>query len=182
MAHPLTMITQRRVRPAAKNEFDKALHALIRASLEFPGQLGVHVLSPADAASCDYAIIRKFADAAAQARFYESSLYRDWQRRVMPMVEGAPDVRLLEGLESWFSLPNAAAPAQWKMAVLTFFASYPTILLLVALLDPFIGREPPWAQTFVVVALLVPLLTWSIMPAITRVFRGWLYPQSPAKA
>lgn len=179
MSQPMTMITRRRVRPAARVAFEEALHELIQASLQCPGQLGVHVVTPADLSSCEYAIIRKFTDAAAQARFYESALYRDWQLRVAPMVEGEPDVRMLEGLESWFSLPNetALAPDEWKMALLTFLASYPAILLLDALLDPVIGRWPTWAHTFVVVGLLVPLLTWTIMPRLTRRCRRWLYPR-----
>lgn len=49
------------------------------------------------------------------------------------------------------------------------------------LLAPVRSRLPPWSATLLTVCVLSALVTWAIMPALTRLFRRWLYPSLAAE-
>jgi hypothetical protein len=67
------------------------------------------------------------------------------------------------------------APKKWKMAVLVWIAIYPTITLLLALLgDQFAQVSPLPLRTFVITIIVVPLMVFSIMPAMQRLLSNWL--------
>lgn len=67
------------------------------------------------------------------------------------------------------------APKKWKMAVLVWIAIYPTITLLLALLgDQFALIAPLPLRTFVLTIIVVPLMVFSIMPAMQRLLSNWL--------
>lgn len=66
-------------------------------------------------------------------------------------------------------------PKKWKMAVLVWLAIYPTITILYA----FFGRyfeliTPMPLRTLATTAVLVPLMVFSIMPALQKLFQQWL--------
>jgi hypothetical protein len=52
--------------------------------------------------------------------------------------------------------------------------AYPTILLLLSLLDPIIGQLPLYARAAVLVPLMVSILTYIVMPLLTRALAAWL--------
>lgn len=65
-------------------------------------------------------------------------------------------------------------PPRWKMAVLTWLALYPTLLLLTPLVAGYVEPLPPPMRTLVVTALVVPLMSFLLVPTLVRVFAGWL--------
>jgi antibiotic biosynthesis monooxygenase (ABM) superfamily enzyme len=80
------------------------------------------------------------------------------------------------GLETWFALPGspaaAVAPPKWKMALVTWCALLPQIVVLSFV----VPRSLPFLVGVAVsTAVPVCMLTWVIMPALTRALRGWLY-------
>jgi antibiotic biosynthesis monooxygenase (ABM) superfamily enzyme len=91
----------------------------------------------------------------------------------------------LHGLETWFALPErtgVAAPSRAKVWLLTWLAVFPVILAVRLALRPLdLDRWPMAAQAFVLSGLLVPLITFVVMPAVTRLFANWLYPGIAAK-
>ena len=54
---------------------------------------------------------------------------------------------------------------------------YPLVLLLNALLQPLIGSWPSALRVLVSLVISVPLMVWVVMPQLTRLFFGWLYPE-----
>jgi hypothetical protein len=83
------------------------------------------------------------------------------------------------GLESWFTLPGGAMRPlpQWKMAIATFFGVFPVVMML----NPTLGAVTrTWhflPRNVVFVACVVCLLTWLVMPFITRLLHPWLRPE-----
>lgn len=170
----------RRVRPGCEAEFQAALREFLTASLAHEGVLGVHMLTPAPAsAGGEYGILRSFADAAERDAFYRSPLYAAWLERVAPLTDGDCARRELSGLEAWFrgSGPSALPP-RWKMATATLIGVYPTSLVLsltvaeVAHDWPFLLRNLAFAMS------MVGLLTWLVMPRVTRALHGWLHAEA----
>jgi antibiotic biosynthesis monooxygenase (ABM) superfamily enzyme len=83
------------------------------------------------------------------------------------------------GLESWFTLPGAPGtppPPPYKMAVLTWVTIFPLITAVVVALRPLLRGLPLVLNLGITTAIMVPLMTWVVMPRVTRLLRGWLYP------
>jgi antibiotic biosynthesis monooxygenase (ABM) superfamily enzyme len=180
MAEPVTVCISRMVKPGCEEAFEEALRAFVQRSLTLPGQLGVHIMRPAQGSgSRQYGVVRKFADRDALAAFRASPLYEEWQRTALELTEGDAGVEELAGLESWFTVPGAPLRPlpKWKMALVTLVGVYPTSLLLGQTLG-YLTRD--WhflLGTFAFAAAMVALLTWAVMPLLTRLLRGWLHPK-----
>ena len=66
------------------------------------------------------------------------------------------------------------ASTRYKLAVVTWVGAYAVITAALAVLGPTISRWPLPLRTLALSALMVAVLTWLVMPALTRLFRGWL--------
>jgi antibiotic biosynthesis monooxygenase (ABM) superfamily enzyme len=65
-------------------------------------------------------------------------------------------------------------PPRWKLAIVTWFALFPSLLVVSYALAPFVERWPRALQLLMTSAILVPLMTWILLPAMTRAARPWL--------
>lgn len=66
-------------------------------------------------------------------------------------------------------------PPRWKMAIVTWIAIYPIITVLLLMLGPILlGSLPIPVVTLVLSVTLVVLMTFIVMPLLTRAFRPWL--------
>jgi len=101
-----------------------------------------------------------------------------WLARAEPHVAGPMRTQVLTGLESWFTLPAqpGAPPPAYKMAVLTWAAIFPLITPMVVASAPLIGPLPLARRLAVTTLVTVSLMTWVVMPRLTRLLRRWLYP------
>jgi antibiotic biosynthesis monooxygenase (ABM) superfamily enzyme len=86
--------------------------------------------------------------------------------------------RFLTGLESWFTLPDRPGtppPPPYKMAVLTWITIFPLITVVVLALDPLLDQLTLIPRLAVTTAATVPIMTWLVMPRMTRLFHRWLF-------
>ena len=174
----VTVSITRTAKPGCENEFEQALHNFVQHSLTLPGQLGVHIMRPAPGSgSREYGIIRKFASRDSLNEFRTSPQYLEWNQLAVELTEGAGRVEELTGLESWFTLPGAPLRAlpKWKMAIATFLGVFPVAATLNLTLGPAIHSWPFILRSTVFNACMVSLLTWLVMPLITRALHGWLH-------
>jgi uncharacterized protein len=65
-------------------------------------------------------------------------------------------------------------PPRYKLALITWLGAYGVITLILEVLGPAIAGWPLPARTLLISALMVPTLTWVIVPALARLFRPWL--------
>ncbi len=119
-------------------------------------------------------ILRTFADEAERDAFYQSALFQDWEAYASTLTE-EPVYRPLTGLEAWFR--NPVPPPRWKMAVVTFCGVLPTSVFLSYTLGALLRDAPTLLRLGTVAAAMVGLLTWVVMPFMTRIFRTWLRPE-----
>ncbi|MES2626156.1 MAG: antibiotic biosynthesis monooxygenase [Pseudomonadota bacterium] len=178
---PVTLSTVRIVRSGCEVDFEKALHDFVQRSLQLPGQLGVHIMRPAPGSeSREYGIIRKFADRDSLQNFRSSALYGEWSTLVKGLTDGDARAEELSGLESWFTLPGAALQPlpKWKMASVTFIGVYPISTILGQLLGPLTSEWHFLVRNVLISGCIVVLLTWLVMPLLTRALHGWLHKNS----
>ena len=75
-----------------------------------------------------------------------------------------------------------AAPPRYKLALLSWAGAYGLITLILWLLDPAMAGWPLVLRTLLISVLMAGALTWVVLPALTRVFRGWLLAAKPVRA
>ena len=66
------------------------------------------------------------------------------------------------------------APPRYKLAVLSWAGAYGLITLILWLLGPAMAGWPLMLRTLLISVLMAGALTWVVLPALTRLFRGWL--------
>jgi uncharacterized protein len=172
----------RHVKPGSEAGFEEAVRGVILAARTFPGYVGGEVLYPTTKRGA-WQLILRFDTLVHLQEWEESPICQGWIARADALTIGAPKVLSVNGLEAWFALPevpNMLPPPKWKTAIVSAIGIYPMISLMPTLLQPITNGLPTWLATLVRVAIMMPLMTWVIMPQITRLFKLWLYP-SPTK-
>lgn len=173
---PMTVLVARQVLPDHRAAFEAALRDLTEAAITFPGHLGVSVFRPA-AGENEYRILFKFdrrsrldawrADPATEALIAKAD----------DLTEGAARIDTLTGLETWFTAPPGhKPPPRPKMAVVTWAALFPLVSVLLTVLQPALQRVPFLLGTLLVTGLVTLLMTYVVMPRMTRLLRRWLFP------
>jgi hypothetical protein len=176
---PVTTTVTRRVKPGHEPFYDQFLEGIIAAASQFPGHLGVEVFRPESAAAGEYRIVYRFDTGEHLRAWLDSDERAAWVERAEPHVIGPMRTRFMTGLETWFTLPdrpNAPPPPAYKMALLTWITIFPLITLVVIALDPLLEKLDLVPRLAVTTVVTVPIMTWLVMPRITRLLRSWLYP------
>ena len=178
---PVTYIIRRRVKTDCQTEFELWLTGINQVALKFDGHLGVNVIRPSDATAGDYVIIWRFASYANLKKWEDSTVRKDWLDKSWHLSTGLPRIQKLTGLEFWFTPPSGAAatapPPKHKMAVVVMLALYPLLMILHLLLNPVFVLVPlPYPlQLLITVIIAVLIMTFFLMPFMTRLFAKWLY-------
>src|SRR5215471_17106644 len=178
-AGPVTATVTRRVKPGHEAAYEEFLAGIGGAARAFPGYLGEEVFRPAGGAGGEYRIVYRFDSPARLRDWLDSGERAAWLDRAEPHVAGPMRTQYLTGLESWFTLPTrpgAPPPPACKMAVLTWVTIFPLITLVVVVSAPLIGSLPIVPRLAVTTLVTVSLMTWAVMPRVTRLMRRWLYP------
>src|ERR1041384_2383037 len=172
---PIHVAITRRVKPGHEAEFQQALREFFQSSFRHEGVLGASLLLPLPGSdSREIGILRTFASEAERDAFYDSPMFKSWEQRARTLTEGEPVYRQLHGLEAWFRSPHEPPP-RWKMAVATFVGVFPVAMTLNLTLGPAIQSWHFIPKNAVFNACVVALLTWVVMPVVTRLLRGWLH-------
>jgi antibiotic biosynthesis monooxygenase (ABM) superfamily enzyme len=203
----VTVVTTFHVRPGREAELETFFDDIGRAVSRFPGYLGRRIIRPKTAAEVlgapayrevpetrtqfetdaehdlpEYVSVFRFDSYPHLRAWLGSAERRDRLEAVRPLLldEERKDT-VLTGLERWFTLPWAPdlpPPPRIKMVTLTILAAYLLGYVIVVLLGPWLTPLPMPLRAFVMTALMVFLLTWVVMPRMTRLFRHWLYPST----
>jgi len=175
---PIHIAITRRVRPGCETQFQQALREFFQASFAHGGVLGVTMIVPPPGAdSREFGILRTFADETDRDDFYSSPIFKAWEKKCEPLTESNSwTYRQLHGLEAWFRSPHNPPP-RWKMAVATVLGVYPASLLLSVTVGDAVHTWPLLARSLVFAVGMVALLTWVVMPLVTRLLNRWLHAQ-----
>ncbi|MEB3336766.1 MAG: antibiotic biosynthesis monooxygenase [Leptolyngbyaceae bacterium] len=178
----VTVVVSRRVKPGREAEFEEFLASVSAACMKFEGALGINIFRPASADDPEYRIIFKF-DRISNLRHWEQSEERQrWFAQAEALTQSPPQIQVLTGLETWFTLPGQATispPPRYKMALVTWMAVFPLISLISLGLGSVLNSLPTVLRSLVVTGIAIPVMTYLLMPQMTRLFAGWLYAHLP---
>lgn len=180
--HLVTLAVQHEVSPVRRSAFGPIVREMAKAAAECPGYVAAQVTEPETSDGTTWHVSVGFEDEASLAAWRATPEWARLSKEAEALTLGAPRVEQVNGLESWFQLPSrsgTAPPPKWKTAIVSGIGIYPLLLILPSAMAPIGQILPSWLATAIGVALMSPLITWVVMPTVTRIFRGWLYSGGP---
>jgi uncharacterized protein len=178
---PVTTVITHLVKPGQESSYEKWIQDISAVARQFEGHCGVSIIRPQDFTNPEYVILLRFDCYDHLKQWMESDIRQRWIDKAKPLVQKDQNVQVLTGLETWFTLPSQPLkrpPARYKITILSAFAVYILSILLSYLLAPVLSRLPLLLRSFITSALIVTLLTYVVMPRVTRLFYKWLYPKT----
>ncbi len=183
---PVTVIVKRIAKKNKIKEFEEWLSGISKEVSRQEGSMGIDIIRPTDKESKpEYVIIFRFNNYDNLTKWENSSIRNKWLQKGRELVQADPDVQKLTGLEFWFTpyskkssdLVPLISPPRYKMVIVTI----PVISLLLLTLVPqihFITEmlSIPYSIRFVIaITITVILMTYLIMPLLTKLLRPWLF-------
>ena len=186
---PVTLVISEVVEPSQVNAYEAWTKGINHDARQFEGFLGVEIICPRDHDHPEYVVIVKFESYDRLRCWLISPTYRDWMDRSYGLIAARSQQHLPNGLELWFTLPQARSsaraplppPPYYKQVVLGVLAVYPLILLANRLLGPLLMGLPSLLGLFISVIFVSALLTYPVMPWLSKGLEFWLYPKARRK-
>lgn len=173
---PVTTSIIRRVIPGRDEAYEAWLTGITADAVQFAGHMGVNIIRPGGD-SRRYVSIFRFDSFEHSQAWENSAIRQQWLSRLDGIVEGEDEIRKSTGLEFWFSLPElpAAHPSPHKMALVLLIVVFFLVLLINHVLAPIAADWPSVVQVFLSVFCQVMLMTYLVMPRVTRLLKPWLF-------
>jgi hypothetical protein len=172
---PVTVVLSRRPKPGYEAQLGDWLRGVLAVASTFRGFLDVEVVTPDQPDTNEFVVVFRWATKRDFERWHASVERARWLRQVEGMSD-EPVVQTISGLESWFARDGGpVSPPRWKMALVTFGVIWVLATALAFAAGPLLDRLALPARTAFTTAVLVPLLTWVVMPRVTKAMSGWLY-------
>lgn len=170
----VTAIMSQHIRPEDIEAFRKAEGLIALTMSAFAGFISLEHSEPVPGVQDDYIVAFTFASRADLDRWLQSDARRDVLQLVEPFIEGERTLNVVRGFGGWFVAKDEQGPPRWKQAVTVLIALYPTTLTL-GYLQNVVAPDVPWVPAlFVSNVLGIAILTWLLMPVVTRLLRDWL--------
>lgn len=170
----VTTIVSRQVKPGCEARFEAWVRGVVQEMLPYPGYLGMNIIRPHDHTHPEYVLIFRFDSYTHMKAWQESATRRDWLERVQPLIEGDTHIEHQTGLEYWFTPADAPTmPPRYKQAVLSWLALCPLVFIVSQALAVVV--MPLFLRIVIQTAILIFLMTYVVMPRVTRLFGRWLF-------
>ncbi len=174
----VTVIVSRRVKLGREKEFEEWAAGISLEAQNFEGYLGTKNIKPSKNSNSNSVVIIKFNRYKNLKKWEDSPIRAKWIEKAINFTEGDVQVQKLTGLEYWFTLPKTplqTPPPRYKMAIVTFVALFPTINFVNLVLNPLSGFLHGTFNMAISVIVTVILMTYVVMPLMTRLFASWLF-------
>ena len=189
---PITVIVTRTAKRGKIKEFEDWMDGIVHESLKFEGHLGVDVIRPVEQSKPEYVIIFRFNTLDNLLKWERSQVRKEWLEKSKDVVEGEDKVQKMTGLEFWFT-PSSAhqtqhetnnneasgqpvnLPPRYKMAIVTAGIVFVLLNTLIPQIEQLTAPLPLVLSSLLGVIIMVFLMTYLIMPSVTRLLKPWLY-------
>jgi hypothetical protein len=183
VGEPVTVLIRRKVRSGCESRYEAWLQALQAEARTLQGYLGVTTQRPGDSGPREYVSAVRFDSLASLRAFETSEMRARYLREVAPLVESDAIWEEITGLELWFSAPPGTVvpqPSRGRMALVMIGVVFTLVLVIGTGVNTLFATLPfatPYPlRLLVTISIEVVLMTWWVMPWITRRLAGWIYP------
>ena len=170
----VSVLMVRKIKPGCESRFWSLESEIEAAVSRCAGFLGVSHL-PTAGGSNEYMTVLQFDSVANLSRWQDSSDRRKLLEQADALVQGDVRRRSVSGLEGLFDAAPLPQPRRYKMTLLLIVVILTMLLLLRPLVALALGDIAPTLQMAATVVVQVVLMTYWVMPGLTRLLRGWLY-------
>jgi uncharacterized protein len=178
---PVTVVVKRRVRAGHEGAYESWLARLVQDASALPGYLGTNIHRPPAGGGNEYTSVFRFDSVESLRVFEESDLRRRALGEVIDHVEADATWEKLTGLEFWFTPPAGTVvpqPSRFRMALVMIAIVYGLVLSIGKLVALALGDAPMAARLLVTIAIEIFLMTYVLMPRITRLLARFIYPKT----
>jgi hypothetical protein len=175
----VTVVVRRLVKPERQLQFEEWAKGVIAEAGKFPGHMGATLLTPALTGGSENLLVFRFDTEPHLAAWNQSAAKTEWLGKIADSVVGDAEARSATGLEYWFHLPGvrvSGAPPRVRMAFATFLGILPLTLAAALYLPAPLLKLPVALRVGVVSAVIVIMMTYVVMPLLTRMLKRWLFP------
>jgi antibiotic biosynthesis monooxygenase (ABM) superfamily enzyme len=175
----VTIVVSHPVGPADQKEFLAWQGRVTDAERQFPGFRGAELFRPVPGVQDEWTALYRYDSDEHASAWLESEERRQLLREGERFREFRLQ-RISSPFGSWFAPPDGdeepAGPPNWKTALSVLVGLYPTVVLLTLAISEIWPRGPLWATLLIGNVCSVSLLTWVVMPVVTRALGFWLGP------
>jgi uncharacterized protein len=187
---PVTVIVRRIAKKDKIKEFEEWLSGISKEVSRQEGSMGIDIIRPSPNGSnkskIEYVIVFRFNSYENLAKWEKSPIRNEWLQKGRKLVEADPDVQKMTGLEFWFTpyfkdesspMIPLQPPPRYKMVIVTI----PVISILLLTLVPQIHfltemlSMPFPIRLVIALTITVLLMTYVIMPLLTKLLKPWLF-------
>jgi uncharacterized protein len=176
----VTVVISQLVKLGSETTYEVWVKDITSVARTYAVHLGTNVIRPQVGVRSEYVIIFRF-DCYENFKTWMASRDREyWLTQAKPLIQSDPQVQQISGLEAWFSLPHQPlkTPPRYKIALLTWAVVYVLINLLNTFVTPLLRSLPSPIVSLIICGVMVGLLTYVVMPKVSRLFSRWLYAKS----
>jgi uncharacterized protein len=173
----VTVSIRRRIKAGHEAEYEAGLARTLTDAVSQPTMHGATILAHGGTPP-EYEILLHFDNEAAVAAWTSSHELRAWLDATDFLADGPPVIESYDAQNAWLIEPDTAlaAPPRYKVAILTWIGIFPVITVLLAVFGSHLAGSPVVVRALVLTVLAIPLMTWVVMPLVTRAFVRWLRP------
>jgi len=179
-AAPITVVVSRRVRKGNQAAFEALSSEMTERASRFPGYLGTAIFRPASPDDPEYRIVFKFRDRKSLAAWEVSEERGELLEQIESLLVQPSEREVTSGIVTWFTLPGqnpVTPPPKWKMTIVSWLALYPAVTLVFIVFGDLLIQVPLLLRTMLVTVVVMLLMSYVLMPRMTRWFAFWLFPQ-----
>lgn len=177
----VTMVVTRRVKSGYESQYENWLKRLLEEAKFMKGYIGATVQKPAPGTT-EYTSVFRFDNVENLRKFEESEIRTRYLHEVVDYVEADAVWKKFSGLEFWFSPPKGSIvpqPSRFRMALVMIVVVYGLVILIGQLVVTLVGDIIPYfVRLFITISIEIFLMTFVLMPHLTRLLARWIYPKS----
>ena len=153
----------------------RAVHEAVMAELdEYPGFRQREILEAVPGVQPETVVILTFDNELSLRRWLESDERKRLLSQLEDHIEGTYTTNVLGGFAGLFTFDSSSEPRRWKQALVILIALFPISLLITYIRSLVWPDAPMVPAVFVGNVIGIALLTWAVMPPLTRRLSGWL--------
>jgi uncharacterized protein len=188
---PVTVIVRRIAKKDKIKEFEEWLSGVSKEISRQDGMMGIDIIRPTpnitnNKSKPEYVVIFRFNSYENLEKWEKSPIRNEWLQKGRKLAEADPNVQKMTGLEFWFTpyfkdesspLIPLQPPPRYKMVIVTV----PVISILLLTLVPQIHfltemlSIPFPVRLVIALTITVLLMTYVIMPLLTKLLKSWLF-------
>ncbi len=175
----VTVLVYHVVSTAKCGEFLDELKILLQTLETYPGAMGSKVFMQEEGEEqVRITVLERFSTAEAHAAWLECDAFQRWKGSAAQAEPTLQSVHRYSGMEALFAAGQTPdAPARWKMAVVLLIAVFPLSLGLSTWFGKALAQMPPWQGALLSSPAMVVLMTYVMVPALSKIFGRWLQPE-----